>query len=517
MHSGLRERRVKAGLAQRELAERIGVSRQTLTALEAGESVPATSLALQLARVLGCRVEDIFWLEEEPAPLQAVVVGPERAADRPGPEEADPTRGKSGTARRPARAPPAPQPLRVAVAVVGERWVAHPLDDQTASGCLVAADGLLNRPRAAAGKPSSIQPLRETALLRQNLFGAGCDPAMGLLAAHIDERWRGGRLHWLPTGSGRALDMFARGEVHLAGVHLFDEESGQYNVAAAQRRLGGRALVLVNLATWEQGLVVAAGNPRKIRGVRDLGARGVRVVGREAGSGASELLSRLRAEAGLPGKAIEQVGVADGHLAVAQRVAVGAADAGIATRAAATAWGLEFLALDEARFDLVIPAGGAQDPRLERMLDVLRSARFRRDLGGLAGYGTSRTGQLIAEMRRHDRVGRERERTRADPLAAGVVRPRDLPAGGGAGGAAGAADLRAVRHHHARPAPGRLSLTRWPFPRCCSASPPPPAAWRWSSLLGTPLAWWLRGPRPAGSGAARASCARSRRWSPCRW
>jgi putative molybdopterin biosynthesis protein len=382
VHSRLKERRLKAGLQQRELAERVGVSRQTLGALEAGESVPATSIALQLARALGCRVEDLFWLGDEERPLEVALVGPsaERAA-------ADRGQGR-----------------RVAVAAVDERWVAHLLDGEGAPAFAVPADGILAPPggRERGGKrpagPLRVRPLRDGQSLRENLFAAGCDPALALLAAHVGERWQGGRVHWVEAGSGAALDMMAAHQVHLAGVHLLDEDSGEYNVAPVRRRLGGRAVALINLAVWEQGLLVAAGNPKKIRRVADVARKGVRVVGRESGSGSQELFGRLAAEEGVPRRAIDVVAVARGHMAVAQAIAAGGADTGIATRAAAAAHGLEFIPLAEARFDLVMPRQSSGDERVERLLDVLRGERFRRDLGGLAGYGTARTGQVVAEV-----------------------------------------------------------------------------------------------------------------------
>jgi putative molybdopterin biosynthesis protein len=162
-HSALRELRVKAGLQQRELAERVGVSRQTLGTLESGESVPATSIALELARVLGCRVEDIFWLDEEESPLDALLVG---RGDEPAP------RG---------------QPLRkrVALAAVDDRWVAHLLDGEGAGAFAAPADGILasGGRREGGGRAVRVRPLRESKSLRENLFCAGCDPALALLAS----------------------------------------------------------------------------------------------------------------------------------------------------------------------------------------------------------------------------------------------------------------------------------------------------------------------------------------------
>jgi putative molybdopterin biosynthesis protein len=373
--NGLRELRLKARLHQRELAQRVGVSRQTLSALESGETVPGTSIALELARVLGCRVEDIFWLTDDETILDAVL------ANRSGTEDGV----SAGT--------------RVATALVEQRWVAHSLDGEGATGLPVPADGTVATvaKRKSAAGVVRIRPLRGQADLRQNLLVAGCDPALGLLGGHLAERFGAGRLHWVEAGSTAALDMLARGEVHLAGLHLFDEDSGDYNVTAVRRRFPGRPMLLLNLAVWELGLVVKAGNPRKIARVSDLARRGVSMIARESGTGSQELLGRVMAEEGVPRKAINFVGTARGHAAVALAVAAGAADAGVATRAAAANQGLEFLPLAEARFDLAMSATAAQDLRLERLRDVLASARFRRDLGGIAGYGASRTGSTVAE------------------------------------------------------------------------------------------------------------------------
>jgi molybdate-binding protein len=270
--------------------------------------------------------------------------------------------------------------------------VAHLLDGEGEGSRGVPADGVL----VLRSKGNTMRPLREAASLRANLLVAGCDPALGLLGAHLGDRFPAGRLHWVEAGSTAALEMLARGEVNVAGLHLRDEESGQYNVAAVRRRLAGGAWRVVNLSQWEEGLVVAPGNPRKFRRVGDLAGKGVRVVGREPGAGAQQLLLRLAARDGLAAGALDVVAVAHGHLAVAAAVAVGTADAGIATRAAAVSHGLGFVPLEEARFDLVLPA--APDERLERLLDVLASARFRRDLGSVAGYGSGKTGRVMAEL-----------------------------------------------------------------------------------------------------------------------
>jgi molybdate-binding protein/DNA-binding XRE family transcriptional regulator len=374
--SRLRELRARAGLQQRELAARVGVSRQALSAVEAGDAVPATSVALELAHILGCRVEDIFWLADDSPTIDALWLGPVEA---------------EGSKRSGAK--------RLALAAIDDRWIAHALDgDSTVFA--VPADGLLaDRNTGALNRRSArVRPLRQQEALRENVLIAGCDPALALLAAHAGEHFRQGRLHWIEAGSSAALDMLSRREVHAAGLHLFDEATGEYNVATVRRTFLDQAVVLVNLAVWEQGIAVAPGNPKAIRGVPDLARKGVRVVGREAGTGADEVLGRLAAKERVPRKNFAVVAIARSHTAVAQAVAVGGADAGITTRAAAATHGVDFLPLVEARFDLALPSAAARQPRIRRLLDLLTSSRFRRDLGSIAGYGTTRTGDVVAEV-----------------------------------------------------------------------------------------------------------------------
>jgi molybdate-binding protein len=94
---------------------------------------------------------------------------------------------------------------------------------------------------------------------------------------------------------------------------------------------------------------------------------------------------------------VAPVAVARGHRAVAQMVAMGVGDVGVATRSAAASFGLHFEPLAEARFDLVFPATLASDGRVQALLDCLSSTRFRQDLGGMPGYRTAHTGETVAE------------------------------------------------------------------------------------------------------------------------
>ena len=180
---------------------------------------------------------------------------------------------------------------------------------------------------------------------------------------------------WLEAGSAASLEAVAGGTAHLAGLHLRDGETGEFNVPQARRALAATGGVVVAFARWAQGFVVAPGNPKAVRTAADLAREDVRLINREPGAGSRSLLDQMLLGAGVPPGAVRgyERQVAS-HFQVAGTVAAGGADAGIALAAAAEAYGLDFVPLVEVRFDVAIPAdhlghpavallpGGAADP-----------------------------------------------------------------------------------------------------------------------------------------------------------
>jgi len=373
LETGLRRARLKSGLKQAELAERAGISRQTLSVLESGRGQPSTAVALQLARVLGCRVEELFWLRDEGGDLIAELAG--------------------GNELHGAK------PERALIGSVAGRWVAHPLPREDPLGLTTAADALFVRsPRA--GHTVKLHPLRPSEALEANVLLAGCDPALAVLAGRVEDRWPGQRLHWIPVSSDAALKMLGRGHAHVAGAHLFDEEAGEYNLPFVRRAFGGRPMVVVTFAHLEEGFAVAKGNPRHIRKPEDIARPEVRFVNREPGAGARRLLDRLLRKARVPSSAVEGYErLLGGHLQVAQAVAMGAADAGIVARSAAIAHGLDFVPLSEERFDLVFPKEWSADTRAGWIVETLESRAFRRELASLGGYDTRESGHVVTELK----------------------------------------------------------------------------------------------------------------------
>jgi len=196
------------------------------------------------------------------------------------------------------------------------------------------------------------------------------------------------------VGSLEGLLALLRGEAGLAGAHLLDEESGEYNLPVLRRLFVGLPLCVVTLAEREQGLILPRGNPRRIGGYADLGAEGVRFVNRQPGSGTRSLLDHSLRRLGLdPGRIRGYERVVPTHLAVAAAVAEGSADAGLGIRAAARAFGLDILPLARERYDLVLAAADRAASPLAELLEVLGSAQFRAVVGEIGGYDTARTGE----------------------------------------------------------------------------------------------------------------------------
>jgi molybdate-binding protein len=327
--------------------------------MEAGDYVPNTAVALRLARILEVSVEDLFRLDaEEPRPprtVRAEVVG-----------------GRNHFAGTP-----------VELCEVAGKLVAVP---SVPAPCqLLPTDGLLVNPDR-----SQVQLFDERGGDNRLLI-AGCDPAASVLARHLARA--GVHLVTASVNSSAALDLLKKKMVHVAGTHLTGDKG-----ATLATDLPKRTAAVFAFAVWEQGLVVARGNPKSIRTVADLARAGVRLVNREKGSGSRQLLDRKLDEAGIAPASIADYGAdsAGGHLPAAWRVYSGWGDCCVATRSAARAFGLDFIPLTSERYDLVIRREHLELAAVERLLDLLTQSALRRELDALCGYDTRETGRRIA-------------------------------------------------------------------------------------------------------------------------
>lgn len=372
----LRERRMGQGLSQNELATRSGITRQAIYAIEDNQYLPTTMVALRLAATLGCRVEDLFSLGAGGEVLEGELIG---------------------------LRPPAGDPVRVKVARVGERVIVRPV---AALGDVlnftVPADGLMLKPPTGVSRAKKtggrvqVQLLRDRRALENEIAIAGCDPAVFLAGDHLARRHVPATVVGWTMGSAAAVDALRRREVHVAGLHVVDAKSGESNLPYLRRHLTRGQHTVVTFATWEQGLMVRRGNPKGIRAAEDLARKNVALINREAGAGARLLLDRQLAVAGLrPSQVHGYQQLASSHLEVARAIAEGRADAGIGARSAARLLGLEFIPLQEERYDLVMPTAYLSSHRgLSVLLDTIVSNPFRSEIAALGGYDTSETGKV---------------------------------------------------------------------------------------------------------------------------
>src|SRR5262249_25849298 len=283
------------------------------------------------------------------------------------------------------------QPIRLCR--IGARWIGVPV---SASPCyLPDADGVISRPGRSRGR-ADLLILANEEVFRKRLVLAGCDPATDVLARMV-EKISGVEIVSAASSSRVALDWLKQGKVHIAGSHLEDPETGEFNLPYIRRQFRNEELTVITFARWEEGFVVAKGNPRGIRKPEDLCRKDVVFVNRQPGSGSRALLDRILTAAGVPGKRINGYDTtAPGHLAAAYAVWSAQADCCLATRSAAQAFGLDFVPLHSERYDLVMRRQTLELPAVQTFVDVLQRATLRRKLELLAGYDTAQTGKVLA-------------------------------------------------------------------------------------------------------------------------
>jgi len=364
----LGEIRKSRGIAASDLARRVNTSRQTIYAIEAGTYVPNTELALRLAHELEVTVDELFSLspgsQKPPESLTTEVL-----------TSAPPVTG---------------QPVRICQ--VGAQWISVPVS--ATPYYMPEADGIIKDSKRTTHRADLVVFAKEEAA-QKRLVLAGCDPATSLLSNMV-ERISGVEIVPAAASSRLALSWLKQGKVHMAGSHLEDPKTGEFNLPFIRREFPGEEILVVTFARWDEGLVVAPGNPKAVHKAEDLARKGIRLVNREPGSGSRALLDKLLAKAGVSTNQVQGYDrVAFGHLAAAYSIVAGDADACIATRSAAQTFGLDFVPIHTARYDLVMRKRTADLPAVKAFLDVLQRATLRRKLEILAGYDTSQTGALV--------------------------------------------------------------------------------------------------------------------------
>lgn len=368
--------RTQRGLSQGDLAARAGMTRQAVSAIESNLYLPTTVVALRLASVLACHVEDLFSLVPTEDLIEGTLIGHLPYAE-------------TNT-----------QPIRVKVSTVGKRTIVRPVMDLGEQlSFAVPADGYVTDTHGKlSGTTVRVKLSRGREAIQQEISVAGCDPAIFLAGEHLRRQKDQTSVVGWTMGSMAALQALQRGEVHVAGMHLFDPVTGESNLPFLKRSLKGSGYEVVTFATWEEGFLVRRGNPLSIRTAADLIEPMVTLVNREEGSGARLLLDQQLRATGIQATHVQGYDrIASTHVDVARAIAQRQAEVGVGIRSAAQQFDLDFVPLQAARYDLVVPKSYLKShPTLSHLFETLASRPFRKELEALGGYDSSETGKVRA-------------------------------------------------------------------------------------------------------------------------
>lgn len=341
LRNALSAMRRARGWSQGELAARAGISRAAVSSIEVGSVTPSVRVALELARVLGVSVEEIF--EQG---------GPGRESAR----WAWPPRGTDGG-----------------------YWIGR------------EADGIRHYPVEALSMnsfpPDGMASRGNFRTLRENppptLTLATCDPAANLLAAEFGRR-SGARMLVFPRNTSDGLDLLCRGAVAVAGLHASTPDDPGANLTRVRETLGV-GWVLVRAADWHSGFALPSSDRTRSGAALARGNR--RWALREPGAVARESLE------GLLGSRKPRGRVVRGHREVAEAVRAGWANAGVCVEWCAAESGLNFVRQRTEALDFVFHKRLLPDMRIQKLLDLLESRAWRAFLATLPGYVSRNTGE----------------------------------------------------------------------------------------------------------------------------
>ena len=296
--------------------------------------------------------------------------------------------------------------IRVKLGKVGKTLMASPASRGAgAVMSLVQADGFLTVPSNSegigAGEKVNIELLRAEHEIENTLVFIGShDNILDVLANMLHRLRPVCRLSSAHVGSMGGIMAIKRGEAHLAGTHLLDEKTGEYNISFIKKYLAAVPLQLINLAYRDQGLLVPKGNPKGITGFEDLTRQDVRFINRQRGAGTRLLTDMHLKQLDIdPDRVIGYDKEEYTHMNVASAIASNNADSGLAIRAAAVALDLDFIPVAQERYDIILPMEHLDDPKVRAFLQTIReNDAFRQTVESLSGYDLRHCGRIMYEQ-----------------------------------------------------------------------------------------------------------------------
>ncbi len=294
--------------------------------------------------------------------------------------------------------------LRVKVGKIGEKFFVTPLP--RGSGVITSltkADGILRIPMLSEGlnedEAAQVELLRPVEEILNTVVMVGShDLTLDILANLLGRFYPPIFFSSHPVGSLGGILAIKNGICHMAGLHLLDPETGEYNFPYLRQYLREIAVKVIHLVYREQGLIVQRGNPKKIKGLKDLLRKDISFINRQKGSGTRILLDHTLKTLLLEPSQIQGYEKEEyTHMAVASTVASGIADAGLGILPAAKAMGLDFVPITKERYDIVIPSIHFEDEKVQRVIETVRSDEFKKMVSGMGGYDVSKTGDELIE------------------------------------------------------------------------------------------------------------------------
>ena len=292
--------------------------------------------------------------------------------------------------------------LRVKVGKIGDRFFASPLP--RGSGVITSltkADGIIRIPAFSEGLDENeetnaeiLKPLEE--ILNTVVMVGSHDLTLDILSNLLGRNYPPVYFSSHPVGSLGGILAIKNRVCHLAGLHLLDPETGEYNFPYLRQYLKGIDIRVIHLVYREQGLIVQKGNPKGIEGLKDLTRQEITFVNRQKGSGTRILLDHTLNTLSLkPGDIQGYEKEEYTHVAVASAVAGGIVDAGLGILPAAKAMNLDFIPVARERYDLIIPFIYLDDEKMKRVIETIRSDEFKILVSQMGGYDVSRTGEEL--------------------------------------------------------------------------------------------------------------------------
>jgi len=291
--------------------------------------------------------------------------------------------------------------IRVNLGKVGEKTVAIPLPRGAGSvTTLSKAEGIVkissDSEGMATGEKTRAGLLVNPKYIDSTILVIGShDMTLDILSDELVKTGQGVRIVSANVGSLGGLLALKNATSHVAGSHLLDTETGEYNMPYIRRYLKGLPVYIFNLVNREQGLIVQKGNPKEVTSIRDLVRDDVVFVNRQQGSGTRVLLDYKLRELNIEPSLINGYENEEyTHMNVAVSVLNGTATAGLGIMAAARALDLDFIPVVQEQYDLVIPSSFIDDPKIQLFLDIARSKSFRERVKEMGGYNPNKSGNL---------------------------------------------------------------------------------------------------------------------------